>query len=185
MPKTPPLLYCEQLPRFTAVVVVARCVGFIQRLGHWLAGSWRLAGLGPGGFMRPACQRASKVEVLHASCWGYFIHAGCKRHITPQGAGVAIGPVKFVVGASRGRWSGPGKQVEDWTVCAYVCICGAQPPIGSQRRWRGPTPDPYPDPPPGPQGRPVTAVNKRRNTNRAGETRTLCPVGKTSLIPWV
>jgi hypothetical protein len=25
---TPPLLYCEQLPRFTAVVVVARCVGF-------------------------------------------------------------------------------------------------------------------------------------------------------------
>jgi hypothetical protein len=23
-----PLLYCEQLPRFTAVVVVARCVGF-------------------------------------------------------------------------------------------------------------------------------------------------------------
>jgi hypothetical protein len=22
------LLYCEQLPRFTAVVVVARCVGF-------------------------------------------------------------------------------------------------------------------------------------------------------------
>jgi hypothetical protein len=24
----PPLLYCEQLLRFTAVVVVARCVGF-------------------------------------------------------------------------------------------------------------------------------------------------------------
>jgi hypothetical protein len=37
----PPLLYCEQLPRFTAVVVAAR-------LGHWLAG------LGPGEFMRPA-----------------------------------------------------------------------------------------------------------------------------------
>jgi hypothetical protein len=28
MPMIPPLLYCEQLPRFTAVVVVARCVGF-------------------------------------------------------------------------------------------------------------------------------------------------------------
>ena len=40
-------------------------------------------------------------------------------------------------------------------------------------------------PPPGPQGRPVTAVNKRRNTNLARETRTLCPVGQTSLIPWV
>jgi hypothetical protein len=37
-----------------------------------------------------------KVEVLHASCQDYFIHAGCKRHITPQGAGVATGPVKFV-----------------------------------------------------------------------------------------
>jgi hypothetical protein len=68
----------------------------LQRLGHWLA-----PGLGPGGFVRPACQRAGKVEVLHASCWDYFIHAGCKRHITPQGAGVATGPVKFVVGASR------------------------------------------------------------------------------------
>jgi hypothetical protein len=27
---------------------------------------------------------AGKVEVLHASCKDYFIHAGCKRHITPQ-----------------------------------------------------------------------------------------------------
>jgi hypothetical protein len=36
----PPLLYCEQLPRFTAVVVVARCVGFSDsgmRLASW---SW-------------------------------------------------------------------------------------------------------------------------------------------------
>jgi hypothetical protein len=28
MPMPPRLLYCEQLPWFTAVVVVARCVGF-------------------------------------------------------------------------------------------------------------------------------------------------------------
>jgi hypothetical protein len=41
------------------------------------------------------------VEVLHASCKDYFIHAGCKRHITPQVAGVATGPVKFVVEALR------------------------------------------------------------------------------------
>jgi hypothetical protein len=34
-----------------------------------------------------------------------------KRHITPQGAGVATGPVKFVVGASRGL---------DWTWKAGV-----------------------------------------------------------------
>jgi hypothetical protein len=41
---------------------------------------------------------AGKVEqVLHASCWDYFIHAGCKRHITPQGAGVTTGPVKYQV----------------------------------------------------------------------------------------
>jgi hypothetical protein len=40
-------------------------------------------------------------EVLHASCKDYFIHAGYKRHITPQGAGVATGPVKFVVEALR------------------------------------------------------------------------------------
>jgi hypothetical protein len=50
--------------------------------------------------MRPACQRA-RWEVLRASCWDYFIHAGCKRHIAPQGAGVATGPVKFAVGALR------------------------------------------------------------------------------------
>jgi hypothetical protein len=71
----------------------------LQRLGYWLAG------LGPGGFTRPACQRV-RWEVLHASCKDYFIHAGCKRHITPQGAGVATGPVKFVVEALRGL---------DWT----------------------------------------------------------------------
>jgi hypothetical protein len=28
-------------------------------------------------------------------------------------------------------------------------------------------------------------LNKRRNTNLARETRTLCPVGRTSLSPWV
>ena len=40
--------------RFTAVVVVDRaCVGFSERLGQWLAG------LGAGGFTRPACQRAT------------------------------------------------------------------------------------------------------------------------------
>jgi hypothetical protein len=33
-----PLLYCEQLPRFTAVAVVTRCVGFSDSLRHWLAG---------------------------------------------------------------------------------------------------------------------------------------------------
>jgi hypothetical protein len=33
--------------------------------------------------------------------------------------------------------------------------------------------------------RPVTAVNKRRSTNLARETRTLCPVAQTALIPWV
>jgi hypothetical protein len=45
---------------------------------------------------------ADKVaEVLHASCKDYFIHAGCKRHITPQGPVVATGPVKFVVAALR------------------------------------------------------------------------------------
>jgi hypothetical protein len=74
----------------------------LQRLGHWLAG------LGLGGFASPACQRV-RWEVLHASCWDYFIHAGCKRHITPQGAGVATGPVKFVVGARRGL-VGPGSR---------------------------------------------------------------------------
>jgi hypothetical protein len=44
VPITPPLLYCEQLPRFAAAVVVAvaRCVGFSDSVGHcWLAGwSW-------------------------------------------------------------------------------------------------------------------------------------------------
>jgi hypothetical protein len=59
--------------RFTAAVVVARAsVGFSERLGQWLAG------LGAGEFMsRPACQRARR-EVLRASCWDYFIHAGYK-----------------------------------------------------------------------------------------------------------
>jgi hypothetical protein len=58
------LLYCEQLPRFTAVVVVARCVGFSgDSLGHWLAGrpwSWWIpeAGVSAGKVL----------EVLHASC---------------------------------------------------------------------------------------------------------------------
>jgi hypothetical protein len=28
-------------------------------------------------------------------------------------------------------------------------------------------------------------LNKRRNTNLARETRTLCPVGRTALSPWV
>jgi hypothetical protein len=47
---------------------------------------------------------AEDVGVLHASWWDCFIHAGCKskRHITPQGAGVATGPAKSVVGALRG-----------------------------------------------------------------------------------
>jgi hypothetical protein len=67
----------------------------LQRLGHWLA-SWSRS-----WWIREAGLSAGKVEVLHASCWDYFIHAGCKRHITPQGAGVATGPVKFVVGALR------------------------------------------------------------------------------------
>jgi hypothetical protein len=61
---------------------------------------WWRGGLGAGGSMRPAYQRA-RWEVLRASCWDYFIHAGCKWHITPQGAGVATGPVKFVVEALR------------------------------------------------------------------------------------
>jgi hypothetical protein len=51
------------------------------------------------------------------------MHAGCKRYITPQGAGVATGPVMFVVGA-LGRLDWTWTQVEDWTACTYVCICG-------------------------------------------------------------
>jgi hypothetical protein len=62
-------------------------------------------------------------EVLHASCWDYLIHAGYKRHITPQGAGVATGPVKFVVGALR-RLDWTWGQVGDWAVFTYVSICG-------------------------------------------------------------
>jgi hypothetical protein len=74
--------------------------------------------------LRPACQRARREGVLHASCWDYFIHAGCKRHITPQGAGVATGPVKFVIEALR-RLVWTWGQVEDWAVCTYVWrICG-------------------------------------------------------------
>jgi hypothetical protein len=43
------LLYCEQLPRFTAVVVVARCVGFIDSgIGELV-----LVLLVDGGFLRP------------------------------------------------------------------------------------------------------------------------------------
>jgi hypothetical protein len=59
---------------------------------------WLLSNL----WIREAGLSAGKVEVLHASCYDYFIHAGCTRHITPQaGAGVATEPVKFVVGALR------------------------------------------------------------------------------------
>jgi hypothetical protein len=50
------------------------------------------------------------VEVLRASCYDYLIHAGCKRHITPQGAGFASnarltgpGSLKFVVEAPLRR----------------------------------------------------------------------------------
>jgi hypothetical protein len=39
------------------------------------------------------------------------------------GAGVATGPVKFVVGALR-RLDWTWAQVGDWAVCTYVCICG-------------------------------------------------------------
>jgi hypothetical protein len=45
-------------------------------------------------------------------------------YITPQGAGVATGPVKFVVEALR-RLDWTWKTgAEDWAVCTYVCICG-------------------------------------------------------------
>jgi hypothetical protein len=74
-------------------------------------------------WIREAGVSAGKVEVLHASCWDYFIHAGCNRHITPQGAGVATGPVKFVVAALR-RLDWTWEQVGDWAVCTYVCVCG-------------------------------------------------------------
>ena len=77
--------------------------------------------------------------MLHASCWDYFIHAGCKRHITPQGAGVATGPVKFVVEALR-RLDWTWEQVEDWTVCTYVGICGGCLGICAYVVQREPTP---------------------------------------------
>jgi hypothetical protein len=54
----PPLLYYEQLPRFTAVVVVARCVGFSGSCIGWLAScswSWWIHGVPAGN-----------VEELHA-----------------------------------------------------------------------------------------------------------------------
>jgi hypothetical protein len=53
---------------------------------------------------------------MFSSSWvlglALFSHAGCKGHITPRGAGVATGPVNFVVSALRrldwtcagGRW---------------------------------------------------------------------------------
>jgi hypothetical protein len=124
---TPPLLYCEHPPRFTAVAVVARCVGFAQRLPATRAlASWPWS-----WWIHEAGVPAGNVQVLCASCWDYLIHAGCKRHITPQGV-VATGPVKFVgAGASRGCHRGrtgdleaASSQVEDWTACTYACICG-------------------------------------------------------------
>jgi hypothetical protein len=61
---------------------------------------------------------------LHASCWDYLIHVGCKWHITPQGTGVATGSVKFVVEALRRLDCWTWEQVGDWTVFIYVYIYG-------------------------------------------------------------
>jgi hypothetical protein len=81
----------------------------LQRLGHWIAG------LGPGGMWGAA-------RIVLGLLYPRRLQS-CKRHITPQGAGVATGPVKFVVGALR-RLDWTWEQVGDWAVCTYVCICG-------------------------------------------------------------
>jgi hypothetical protein len=76
------------MPAAAAILYIytAASASATRALASWSRSWW----------IREAGVSAGKVEVLHASCWGYFIHAGCKRHITPQGAGVATGPVKFV-----------------------------------------------------------------------------------------
>jgi hypothetical protein len=101
---TPPLLYCEQLPRFTAVIVVTRCVGytlktsyprcvgFIQRLGHWLAGR-----LGPGGFMRQGggcCTHRVRTALSTPVAKDISRRRG---RVSQPG----LSPVKFAVGALR------------------------------------------------------------------------------------
>jgi hypothetical protein len=92
------------------------------------------------GTIHEAGMSAGEAEVLHASCWGYLIHAGCKGHITPQGTGVATGPVKFVVGApsekagldlaGRRRWkTGPLAHT-----CASMAGASVGPPVAG-RDW--------------------------------------------------
>jgi hypothetical protein len=82
---SPCALYCEQLPRFTAVVVVARaCVGFSDSglgLGHWLAG------LGPGGLLLEAGVSADKVGGAARTLLGLLYPRRLKKTYHAAGGG--------------------------------------------------------------------------------------------------
>jgi hypothetical protein len=91
----------------------------LQRLGH----AW-LAGLGPGGAIHEAGVSAGKVGGAARIVLG-LLNPRWLQIISyhAAGTGVATGPVKFVVEALR-RLDWTWRQVEDWTVCTYACICG-------------------------------------------------------------
>jgi hypothetical protein len=63
----PALLYCEQLPWFTAVVVVARGVGFSDSGIAWLAASWSCS----WWIHEAGVSAGANVGALRASCWDY------------------------------------------------------------------------------------------------------------------
>jgi hypothetical protein len=115
------MLYCEQLPRFTAVVMVARCVGFIQRLGHWLAG------LGPagGGSMRPGgVSAAGKVGDAARIVLGLISPRWLQMTYHATG-----GECRRNRACKVRSWSFEGldwtwEQVGDWTVCTYAWVYG-------------------------------------------------------------
>jgi hypothetical protein len=66
----------------------------------------------------------SKVGGAARIVLGLLYPPGYKKHITPQGAGVATGPVKFVFEALRRlvwTWRQVGWKIGPFA-CTYVCI---------------------------------------------------------------
>jgi hypothetical protein len=108
-------------------VLAGECNGDADADGHW---RWQSSEAGKSEKRGVPQWVVLLVPAAKGTRAMYFIHAGCKRHITPQGAGVATGPVKFVVGALRRL---------DWAAATFepvfvagrcsCCCCPAPAPL--------------------------------------------------------
>jgi hypothetical protein len=94
----------------------------LQRVGPWLAG------LGPGGFVRPACQRARWRCCTHRVIGLLYPRWLQKTYHAGGGWRNRACQVRSWGFEEVGHWT--WAQVEDWTVCTYACICGGLVVVG-------------------------------------------------------